>query len=210
MSQPNLAARKAERTLKRARIEKPVVTKKSVPSSPHKVARSKPAVSFSPKDEGKQKATHRHVPKPSSSPALPSSFVVAAGSYEKLLYGLDGTVTSSESGYQIRLKPVFIFPAHVSSIRAVAASPNGGKWLATGSSDEIIKVWDLARRKEIGGLMQHQGMCSFLCGRKPVEITRAQDPSHISNSRRALIYCLRLRTVHCVFSMHEIGRCYVP
>jgi protein MAK11 len=97
-------------------------------------------------------------------PLLPSMFIVVAGSYEKLLYGLQGTVSltdspsSSSSPFTFDLKPIFIFPAHVSCIKAVAASPAGGKWLATGSADEIIKVWDLRRRKEIGGLMHHEGL----------------------------------------------------
>jgi protein MAK11 len=88
-----------------------------------------------------------------------SSFQVVVGSYEKLLYGLEGTMSSSSSSEDISvdLKPIFIFPAHVSCIKAVASSPNGGKWLATGSSDEIVKVWDLKRKKEIGGLMHHEG-----------------------------------------------------
>ncbi|KAJ7881167.1 WD40-repeat-containing domain protein [Mycena leptocephala] len=64
---------------------------------------------------------------------------------------------SDTSALSYHLKPVFIFPAHVSCIKAVAASPHGGKWLATGSADEIVKVWDLRRRKEIGGLMHHEG-----------------------------------------------------
>jgi protein MAK11 len=90
--------------------------------------------------------------------ATPSAtFKVVAGSYEKLLYGLEGSITNAANGHQFHLKPIFIFPAHVSCIKAVAASPGGGKWLATGSADEIIKVWDLRRRKEIGGLMHHEG-----------------------------------------------------
>jgi protein MAK11 len=93
-----------------------------------------------------------------------SSFKVIAGSYERLLYGLQGTVSvsSSEGPSELEwtLKPIFIFPAHVSYIKTVAASPQGGKWLATGGQDEIIKVWDLRRRKEIGGLMQHEGFIS--------------------------------------------------
>lgn len=90
---------------------------------------------------------------------LPSTFKVVAGSYEKLLYGLEGTVTTTDdSKLEFHLKPIFIFPAHVSCIKAVAASPNGGKWLASGSADEIVKVWDLRRRKEIGGLMHHEGV----------------------------------------------------
>ena len=95
---------------------------------------------------------------------LPSTFKVIAGSYEKLLYGLDGSVTTSEgsgSKLEFHLKPIFIFPAHVSCIKAVAASPQGGKWLASGSADEIVKVWDLRRRKEIGGLMHHEGLSFF-------------------------------------------------
>ncbi|KAL1739525.1 hypothetical protein HDZ31DRAFT_68843, partial [Schizophyllum fasciatum] len=118
----------------------------------------KPAPSV--KAKGKAKATAAAddaAPTP-----LPTSFKVVAGSYEKLLYGLQGTVSpadpeSSTRKYQIDLKPLFIFPAHVSCIKAVAASPQGGKWLATGSADEIIKVWDLRRKKEIGGLMHHEG-----------------------------------------------------
>lgn len=89
--------------------------------------------------------------------SLPASFKIMAGSYEKLLYGLEGTVNVEGTSHKYNLEPIFIFPAHMSYIRAVAASPDGGKWLATGSGDEIIKVWDLRRRKEIGGLMHHEG-----------------------------------------------------
>ena len=92
--------------------------------------------------------------------SLPFSFKIIAGSYERLLYGLQGTVSASSptsSELEWTLKPIFIFPAHVSYIKTVAASPQGGKWLVTGSGDEIIKVWDLKRRKEVGGLMQHEG-----------------------------------------------------
>ncbi|CDO68795.1 hypothetical protein BN946_scf184805.g4 [Trametes cinnabarina] len=91
-----------------------------------------------------------------SSSVLPTTFKVICGSYEKLLYGLEGTVSLDGTEYGFHLEPIFIFPAHVSCIKTVAASPQGGKWLATGSADEIIKVWDLRRRKEIGGLMHHQ------------------------------------------------------
>ncbi|KAI0295403.1 WD40-repeat-containing domain protein [Multifurca ochricompacta] len=97
--------------------------------------------------------------------SLPSSFKVIAGSYERILYGLQGNVSiasSASSQLEWTLKPIFVFPAHVSCIKSVAASPNGGKWLATGSGDEIIKVWDLRRRKEIGGLMQHEGSITHL------------------------------------------------
>ena len=139
---------------------------------PHSKPKSAPVESPSAtlKGKGKERAS---VPQPSnskpvrtdqhdsSSDALPSTFKVICGSYEKLLYGLEGSASTSDSdsGYVFKLKPIFIFPAHISCVRAVAASPQGGKWLASGSADEIVKVWDLRRRKEIGGLMHHEGMC---------------------------------------------------
>ncbi|KAH9839727.1 WD40-repeat-containing domain protein [Rhodofomes roseus] len=95
-----------------------------------------------------------------SSGSLPRTFKVVVGSYEKLLYGLEGSTSAEGSSFQ--LKPIFIFPAHISSVRAVAASPQGGKWLATGSGDEIVKVWDLRRQKEVGGLMHHEGSITHL------------------------------------------------
>lgn len=133
----------SDRKVKVARFEEP---------SPKQVSFQEKTSPSTSSVKGKQKAAE-------PSPHLASKFKVVAGSYERLLYGLEGTVTPKESGYEIHIEPIFIFPAHVSCIKAVAASP-GGKWLATGSADEIVKVWDLARRKEIGGLMHHQGMYS--------------------------------------------------
>lgn len=86
--------------------------------------------------------------------ASPGTFVIIAGSYEKLLYGIEGAYPPGQE--KPVLKPIFIFPAHLACVKAVAASP-GGKWLATGSEDEFVKVWDLRRRKEVGSLSQHTG-----------------------------------------------------
>jgi hypothetical protein len=82
------------------------------------------------------------------------TFKVIAGSYEKILYGLEGRYAPGAS--EPTLTPIFIFPAHIAMIKTVAASP-GGKWLATGAEDEFVKVWDLRRRKEVGSLSQHTG-----------------------------------------------------
>ncbi|KAK4057750.1 Protein mak11 [Microbotryomycetes sp. JL221] len=98
--------------------------------------------------------------------AAPSTFVVSAGSYERLLYGLkcEWTSTSTKaSKSKLTIEPYFAFPAHLSSLKTVAASmmvsPDtgserkvGGKYLVSGGTDEIIKVWDLKRRREVGTL----------------------------------------------------------
>ncbi|KAL0059746.1 Protein mak11 [Marasmius tenuissimus] len=164
----------AQKPVKRARIEEPpskqktVRVKESPPPTKKQNAKRKESVKFdtdlplSAKSKGKQKedssqsATAKNVSLPTG------KFKIVAGSYEKLLYGLEGSTSLSESKEtQFDLKPIFMFPAHVSCIKAVAASP-GGKWLTTGSADEIIKVWDLRRKKEIGGLMHHEGSITQL------------------------------------------------
>lgn len=91
----------------------------------------------------------------------PRCLVVVSGSYDKILYGLQIELKSKDPSEAPQFKPIFVFPAHISCVKAVAASPQGGKWLASGGTDEIIKVWDLRRKKELGSLQQHQGW--FLC-----------------------------------------------
>ncbi|KAG9031824.1 hypothetical protein FRB95_002269 [Tulasnella sp. JGI-2019a] len=112
----------------------------------------------------------------------PRTFKIIAGSYEKLLYGLEGTfppfspTTLPGSSRPIpTLKPIFIFPAHVGCVKAAAASPTGGKWLATSSTDEIIKVWDLRRKKEVGALVHHSGSVTQLTFPSPSHLLSASE-----------------------------------
>ncbi|KAI8811493.1 WD40-repeat-containing domain protein [Cladochytrium replicatum] len=98
------------------------------------------------------------------------SFVVLAGTYERILYGLNAFVSHSENGSLIcTLEPVFIFPAHLSCIKSIAASPPKSSasqsrrtYLATGSTDETIKVYDLRTKREIGSLGHHKGAVTQL------------------------------------------------
>ena len=171
-----MSAKPTPKQLKSILKTKPKTTKRvRVSEDPHAKAGSTPKLSS--KSKGKRPETvasvvvpvppsskpkkDRSQPKPSSSTPRPSSaFKLVTGSYEKLLYGLEGSITLREGDgnrISVKLEPIFIFPAHVSCVKAVSGSPAGGKWLATGSVDEIVKVWDLKRRKEVGGLMQHEG-----------------------------------------------------
>jgi hypothetical protein len=110
-----------------------------------------------------------------------ADFIIIAGSYEKNLYGIEGTFISPlhEDGThdtgaepELKLVPSFIFPAHLACIKSLSVS-QGAKWLVTGSDDEYIKVWDLRRRKEIGMLNQH-------VGKSPRILTSLQSLEHIS------------------------------
>ncbi|GAA5991399.1 hypothetical protein JCM10908_003293 [Rhodotorula pacifica] len=162
-----------------AGVSKPAPTKKARFSNPppRPSGPSSTAPTKSKKAQGK--ATQPAPDAAASTPAAPKRFVVASGSYERLLYGLECTFKpataaaaaaaaaaakkGSKKDYELSVEPIFSFPAHLSSLRTVAAShllsPGtgserkvGGKYLVTAGTDEIIKVWDLKRRKEVGNL----------------------------------------------------------
>lgn len=89
-------------------------------------------------------------------PVAYDTFRVIVGSYERLLYGFqvsfkDGTVQTAT------FETIFSFAAHTSCITAVATAGADSKWLATGAGDETVRVWDLKKRKEVGGLIGHGG-----------------------------------------------------
>jgi protein MAK11 len=94
-----------ERSVKKAKLAEPIDAKRIKGSPrPSKVQKKlpeadseTPVVSKSLKDKGKGKE------KPTLETKLPTAFKIIAGSYEKLLYGLEGTVTASDSWTTIRL-----------------------------------------------------------------------------------------------------------
>lgn len=156
------------KAIKNGKGKPATTTKPAPPASKAKTAAPVPAVAKSeptPKTQNKGKGK-------STLPTHSTTFIIIAGTYEKLLYGVEGSFpsssksSSSETAIKPTLEPIFIFPAHLACVKAVAASP-GGKWLATGSEDEFVKVWDLRRRKEVGSLSQHTGECCSLLHSKP-------------------------------------------
>ncbi|GAC99763.1 hypothetical protein PHSY_007366 [Pseudozyma hubeiensis SY62] len=137
------AARRAEEA-----AEKQALKKQQKGKAPSKTAAQPPAILIKP-------------------PTPTSTFRIVAGSYERLLYGLEASVeassgASSSTAFDITLKPIFTFPAHISSIRTVATAGSDSKWLATGGTDEIVKVWDLRKRREVGQLTGHEGTITSL------------------------------------------------
>lgn len=89
---------------------------------------------------------------------LPKTFRIIVGSYERLLFGFQVKMEAhGELSSQATFTPMFSFAAHTSCITAVAAAGVDSKWLATGAGDETVRVWDLRKRKEVGGLTGHGG-----------------------------------------------------
>ncbi|KAJ1665686.1 60s ribosome biogenesis protein mak11 [Coemansia sp. RSA 1813] len=91
---------------------------------------------------------------PENEPAE-EAFLISAGTYERILYGLEGRFV----GEQLTLKPLFIFPAHIGCIKSVSI---GGRFLASGSTDEIVRLYDLKKRVELGSLHEHKGSITSL------------------------------------------------
>ncbi|KAJ3344123.1 hypothetical protein HDU93_003286 [Gonapodya sp. JEL0774] len=116
-------------------------------------------------------------------------FRVVVGSYERFVYGINvypsagvevdelpaadedlkerdtnetsaAATTTTKSLYN--LAPLFVHPAHVSSIKALASNSPRSSFLASGSVDESIRLYDLRRLRELGSLFHHQGTISRL------------------------------------------------
>ncbi|KAI9207656.1 WD40-repeat-containing domain protein, partial [Polychytrium aggregatum] len=119
-------------------------------------------------------------------------FRIIAGTYERLLYGIDAFWTDAGSSHQpasetsqeapappapITLTPVFIYPSHITCIKCLATT---GRFLATGSTDEHIKLYDLQIRKEIGSLMHHNGSITCLKFFKKSHLIAASEDGTIS------------------------------
>lgn len=131
---------------------------------------------------------------------------IVAGSYERLLYGLELTkpkntndsmksdatpkskkqrlleaATAANSKSDVNLEPSYVYPAHLSCIKTLAANQ---RYLVSGSTDELVKVYDLKLRKEVGVLMHHSG--SITC-------TEFFGKSLITASEDGLICILRTK-----------------
>ncbi|WFD34783.1 Protein mak11 [Malassezia cuniculi] len=120
--------------------------KDAATEEPRKSTTAKPRTPRTPKE-----------PKEPAEALAPTAMRIVAGSYERLLYGLIAIPSRRNGELAVTIEPQFVFPAHVSSIRAVACAGVDSKWLVTGGTDETIKVWDMRRLIAVGALMGHEG-----------------------------------------------------
>lgn len=86
-------------------------------------------------------------------------FTIFLGTYERLLVGLEVHFdrTSSEGP---SLKMTTGYAAHLGSIKTLAIADH--HFLATGSTDEMIKLYDLRLRQEFGSMRHHEGSITAL------------------------------------------------
>ncbi|XP_041483792.1 p21-activated protein kinase-interacting protein 1-like [Lytechinus variegatus] len=85
---------------------------------------------------------------------------VFAGCYERTTFGYDLLENEAEDGSpDFAFKVRFTNNAHTGCIKALAAS---SRHLASGSTDEIINLYDLEENVELGSLLQHNGSVASL------------------------------------------------
>ncbi|KAI9913623.1 hypothetical protein PsorP6_005868 [Peronosclerospora sorghi] len=81
---------------------------------------------------------------------------VVAGTYEGLLYGWECPIVAK--GKKTTMKLTFGYAAHSECIKSVALmEAKQGKTLLSGGSDEMIKIYNVDKRVEIGSLMEQHG-----------------------------------------------------
>ncbi|CAG8539753.1 8898_t:CDS:2 [Ambispora gerdemannii] len=128
-----------------------------------------------------------------SSTLKTKKFRVIAGSYERILYGIDAKWIKSNEESKLHLEPIFIFPAHIGCIKTVAV---GGRYLASGSTDEIIKLYDLKKTKELGSLIQHQGSITTIQFHNRSHMLSGSDDGNICIWRTKDWECLKIMKGH--------------
>ncbi|KAG0006992.1 p21-activated protein kinase-interacting protein 1-like protein [Modicella reniformis] len=117
-------------------------------------------------------------------------FRIVAGTYENILYGLDAYWNEDMT---LRLSPIFIFAAHIGCIKSLAI---GGHFLASGSTDEKIQLYDLKRRKELGALLQHQGTITSLSFHSRTHMLSGSDDGKVCVWRSKDWECLKIMKGH--------------
>lgn len=83
-----------------------------------------------------------------------STVRISVGTYEHVLYGIDATIKQHDGNFETTFNPVYMFEAHTAQIKACAV---GGRYLASGGVDEVLKLYDLKKRKDLGSLLSHDG-----------------------------------------------------
>lgn len=101
---------------------------------------------------------------------------ILVGTYEAFLLGFR-VIKSSETKGHYELTPSFTTRAHVGPVRCVTSV---NRFVITGSSDELCKVYDLKKRNENGLLDHHNGTVTCLAGHDKKYLMTASDDKTLS------------------------------
>lgn len=114
-------------------------------------------------------------------------FLVAVGSYERIIYGLD--VEVQEEKGEFKSKVGFAIPAHLGYVKSIAACP---KYLVSGGTDEVMRIFDLRKRKDIGTINNHDGSIRAIDFFESTHMLSAAEDGKIALFRTRDWECLHL------------------
>lgn len=123
-------------------------------------------------------------------------FLISIGSYERTIYGIDVEVKISESDprdISLEVKVGFAIPAHNGYIKCIASCP---KYLVSGGVDEVIRIFDLKKRKDIGSINQHDGSIKALDFYESTHLISAADDGLLVVHRTKDWECLEVLKKH--------------
>jgi len=105
-----------------------------------------------------------------------SSYEILIGTYEEyvLAYKIVPTLKDEEN---CELVQSFTVKAHCGPVRSLTA---GSKYVISGGSDEMCKVFDMRKRTEHGTLMHHEGTVSCMATHPPSHLFSAGDDNSIA------------------------------
>jgi protein MAK11 len=113
-------------------------------------------------------------------------FLVAIGSYEKIVYGVDVEVDEQGS---FSSKVAFAMTAHSGYIKSIACCP---KYLVSGGTDEVLRIFDLRKRKDYGSINQHDGSIRAIDFFESTHMLSAAEDGKIALFRTRDWECLHL------------------
>lgn len=122
-------------------------------------------------------------------------FLISIGSYERTIYGVDIEVIENEKDHSVKLegKVGFAIPAHNGYIKCIASC---SKYLVSGGVDEVIRIFDLKKRKDIGSINQHDGSIKALDFYESTHLISAADDGLLVVHRTKDWECLEVLKKH--------------
>ncbi|XP_071807551.1 p21-activated protein kinase-interacting protein 1-like [Asterias amurensis] len=88
--------------------------------------------------------------------SAPTCLEIFVGCYERTTLGYE--VIENEDSFEIKAK--FTDNSHIGYVKTIAANRT---FLATGSTDETIHLYNVKTNRELGALLQHSGSITSLC-----------------------------------------------
>lgn len=137
-------------------------------------------------------------------PNFPPNFEVLVGTYEEFVLGFKLN-KNPEGGWEF--VPSFTNHSHCGSIRAVSTTK---RFLASGSSDESIRLFSLRDRTEHGYLQQHSGSVTCLEFYKHTHLLSGSDDGTVCVWNARTWNCDKTLVAHkggvTVLSVHPSGK----